>query len=658
MIDARGIVGWMCVPTFAQFPVFASLLDPQHGGRLELGIESPRGIAWASERGEFAQAYVPATNVLETTWTLDGCSVVMRDAMPRDENTLLREVNVRSEERPAHLLVRMRPTFPTTSSTRFTITHEGLRIQDTRCEVVGRLICRGAPEGRVSQVSRDEIIYEFPLREDRLLLMVSYEDGTAAQTNQVFSPQGAIQVCQESDERWLSQAVQLALPDGDLIEIFQRSLLALRLLIYEPTGAMLAAATASFPSQEGGDRNWDYRYCWVRDGCYAAQALDLAGFPAEAERLYEFLLERESNGQWVSPLWSIQAGYPTDEEEVEGLAGPAGETPIRFGNLAALQDQHDSPGNVLSGIDSHSVLTGKDDLASRHWERLVHAAEWCCDHWADFEAGIWEKRDRQRPWVHGRTLCWVALRDARAVGKRLGRPVPALWQQAMDQIRDSIVTAGWSEEKEAYVRAGESDSSCDISVLALVLDDIFPPEDPRIRETVRALTRHLAYGPAFLREEGDARKAFYLATFWVIRALMRIGEYDEAFAHLRATVAGATELGLMAEYFDPSTGRQHGNIPQAFSHEELVKTVAEMLWRLEGNALVLFPATPSHWLVPGARLSVSNIPLAGKRLAIGLTVEKDVLDFVATDVEGFEVTVPWRYLAGRRRVTLNGEWQH
>ncbi len=653
LIDARGMVGWMCVPTFAEFPLFASLLDPVHGGRLELGIQSHQTITWASERGEFSQRYLPGTNVLETTWNIDGCSILIRDAMPRDDNALVREIEIQGADRPAILLVRMRPTSPAPPSASFTIAQGGINIRDTRCESEGRLTCRGVPEGSVLGVSANEIVYRFAPGDGRLSLIIRYQDREAAEKAPLPPIQNVLQACQSSDERWLSDTVQLSLPDGELTEMFQRSLLALRLLIYEPAGALLAAATASFPSQQGGWRNWDYRYCWVRDGCYAAHALDLAGCSREAERLYEFLLERESNGQWASPLWAIDAGYPTEEEEVAGLAGPAGETPIRIGNRAVLQDQHDSPGNVLSGVYSHVSITGSDDLAIRHWERIVRAAEWCCEHWAELEAGIWEKRDHPRAWVHGRALCWVALRDALALAKRLHRPAPARWERAIEQIRDLLLTTGWSGEKGAFVRACGPGSVYDISALALVLYDLIPPEDQRIRQTIQALVRSLAYGAAFRRDEEDTRTAFYLATFWIIRALQRVGEYDQAYAHLRAAIGSATNLGIMAEYFDPLTGRQHGNLPQAFSHEELIQTVIAMLWRFEGNRLVLFPAIPSGWLVPGTRLSVSNIPFGGKRAAIGLTVERDVLDFTI-DIAGFEVVVPERYSDGERRVRLNG----
>lgn len=643
------------MPTFAEFPIFASLLDPVHGGRLELGIQTQQRITFASDRGEFSQHYMPGTNVLETTWTVDGCSILIRDAMPRDGSALVREIEMRGEERPTALLVRMRPTSPTPPSASFTITRAGIEVRDARCGAEGRLTCRGIPEGRIRGRDANEIVYEFAPEKGRLSLIVRYQ-GKAAAVTIPPTLREAIQACQSSDERWLSHAVQLSLPDGELTEMFQRSLLALRLLVYEPTGAMLAAATASFPSEQGGQRNWDYRYCWVRDGCYAAQALDLAGCATEAERLYEFLLARESNGQWASPLWAIDAGYPTEEEEIAGLTGPAGETPVRIGNRAALQDQHDSPGNVLSGVNDHVRLTGSADLPIRHWERLVRAADWCGEHWAESEAGIWEKRDRPRAWVHGRALCWVALRDALALAKHLRRPVSPRWEQAIGQIRDALLTTGWSEGRRAFVQACELDSVYDVSALALLLHDLVPPEDWRIRQTVQALSQRLAYGPAFRREEGDTRTAFYLATFWMIRALQRIGEYDRAYAHLRAAIGSATDLGMMAEYFDPLTGRQHGNLPQAFSHEELVQTVAGMLWRVEGNRLELFPAIPSDWLVPGTLLSVSNIPVGGKRAAIRLRVEPDVLDLTA-DAEGLAVLVPRRYLGGERRVRVNGAWR-
>jgi len=268
---------------------------------------------------------------------------------------------------------------------------------------------------------------------------------------------------------------------------------------------------------------------------------------------------------------------------------------------------------VLTGIYRHCLLTGNNKLAERHWESLARAVEWCCRHWNEPEAGIWERRDRERLWVHGQALCWAALYRGLRLAQLVGKAIPRRWETTATAIAHTLPKAAWSEEKGAYLRAYGEPSIYDVSALSLLLEGLIPPQEPRMQRTVEALAQALAHGPAFRRDEEDIRYPFYLATFWMIRALQQIGEHERAYAHLRAVLEGATDLGLMIENFDPLTSQQFGNFPQAFSHEELVKTVIEMLWDFDGERLMLFPAIPPSWLVPGQVCVARNIPLGRER---------------------------------------------
>jgi hypothetical protein len=657
LIDDRGRVGWLAFPTFAHFPVCASLLDPAHGGCLELGLRLGEAVFWSGDYGAFAQRYLPGSSVLETIWTVAGRTVTILDWLPRGRNLLVRELVLRPADGQLSLLARLRPTAPTPASTTFVVRPDGIYLTDWRVGGRGRLRLQAPGVAATTSYSAaDALLLEFALppadADRRLTLLLSYEP--EGDSIPCAIPNRAAHAAEERE--WLSRAVDVQLPDGELTAAFQRSLLTLRGLIYEPTGAILAAATASFPSEPGGSHNWDYRYCWVRDGCYTAQALDTVGLHREAARLYDFLLERQgSDGGWPAPLWAIAPGFPVAEEEVPGLYGPAGESPMRIGNAAALQAQHDSPGNVLGGVYRHCLLSGDNGLAERHWPGLARAAEWCCQHWHEPEAGIWERRDRERRWVHGQALCWSALRHGIRLAQRLGKAIPPGWEATAATIARTLPEAAWSAEKGAYLRAYGEPAIYDVSALALLLEGLLPPEEPRLRRTVETLAQALAYGPAFRRDEEDERYPFYLTTLWLIRALQLSGQYERAYAHLRAVLEGATDLALMGEYFDPLTGRQWGNFPQAFSHEELVKTVAGMLWDFDGERLVLFPAIPVAWLVPGSTIVARNIPLGGERGTITLEVAEDALRFTTQGTGRCRLVVPRRYFATGRRVEVNGK---
>lgn len=645
LIDARGRIGWMCLPTFAQFPIFASLLDPQRGGYCELGLVTERGVFWSGQSGDVHHRYLPGANILETSWALPDGHVTIKDRMPLGHAQLIRDIQLDRVNPGARLAVRIRPTAPVPEDTQFLITEDRIIFKDRRCVAEGLLVCSSPNAARaVLYHTPNEIVYEFVPRANRLTLVFDYA-----------SP---IQFSGDSDEQWLSRRVRLDLPDRSLHRVFERSLLTLRCLTYEPTGAILAAATASFPSEPGGQHNWDYRYCWVRDGCYAARALNLAGCRREADRLYRFLLDREANGQWRRPLWAIEPDYPTAEKEIRGLHGPAGETPIRIGNNAAFQDQHDSPGNVIAGVYEHCVATGETALAVDYWQAIARAADWCCENWAELEAGIWEKRDRHRAWVHGRAMCWVALRDAIRLAGWVNRSAPARWQSAQNEIANTLRDRPWSEARGAFLSACGEPSGYDTSVLTLLLEDLIQPDDARIRRTVATLEQQLAYRGGFRRDEESVRPPFYLSTLWMIRALQRIGEYDRAFAYLGSVIAGATNLDLMAEYFDPLSSQQYGNFPHAFSHSGFVRAVCEMLWRLDDRRIILFPAIPSHWLVPGNVLNLSNVPLDGHRAILRLCVTNDVLDFATSNTGDFQIMIPPRYFNMGKRVRLNSTWQN
>ena len=227
LIDARGCIGWLCVPTFAQFPVFANLLDPAYGGYLELGRHWRGQAFWARDYGYCAQQYLPGTNVLETTWEITSCRVILRDAMPWGQDVFVREVIIEGSA-DAMIWVRVRPTAPTPPSTGFRVERDGIAIEETRCAAKGKLICRAREsESAVVAQNADEVIYEFAPRQNRLTLSLEYHD---ARTDAPRRSIASIEACAQADAQWLESAVHLSIPDQQLQAAFERSLPALRVL--------------------------------------------------------------------------------------------------------------------------------------------------------------------------------------------------------------------------------------------------------------------------------------------------------------------------------------------------------------------------------------------------------------------------------------------
>ncbi len=410
---------------------------------------------------------------------------------------------------------------------------------------------------------------------------------------------------------WLSKARQPALAEAraeveagaeaaDLGAAYRRSLLALKLLVYEPTGAIVAAPTASFPATPGGGDNWDYRYVWLRDGYLCAIAFDEAGLPEESRRFYDFVRRLQAeDGSWPNPLFDIDGNLP-EETILPELEGPNGEKPVRLGNAALSQLQLDNTGNVVDGLWRHFLATGDRNHLRECWPAVKRALGWLEANWRRPENGIWEFRDAARQWVYGKVMCCAAFRAGALIASELGCDDERRrhWEAEAAAVREEVVKLGWSSRRQAFVQfygsptpSDDADGSgcppraicdnggqpLDISVLALAFYGLVKPGDPRMAATVRAIETPMEEGGlnikgGIARFEGAALP-FYLPTLWLARFHLLAGNEERALALVRTCLSCATDLNLMAEHFDPVGGRQWGNFPQAFSHEELVRTL-------------------------------------------------------------------------------------
>jgi GH15 family glucan-1,4-alpha-glucosidase len=382
---------------------------------------------------------------------------------------------------------------------------------------------------------------------------------------------------ERTSARWMDWAAR-AEYSGRWRDQVLRSALALKLLAYSPTGAILAAPTTSLPERIGGARNWDYRYSWLRDGIYTMRALLLLGYRDEAQAFFEWELDALlRSSPEVKPLYRIDGSVVGGEQELD-LPGYRGSRPVRVGNAATGQLQLDVYGHVL---ESAARLRGEvGSLGPEAGRELARLADFVANAWREPDAGIWEVRGERHNFVQSKAMCWTALDRAATLGEEGALPGEAArWRREADAIRAWIEAEGWSEARQAYVRAPELGEELDASLLSLPLCAYSRAADPRFLSTAEAIRRELGAGGPLLyrtRELGAQEGAFLACSFWLVDALGRAGRRDEGNELMGELVALANDVGLYAEMIDPDSGEHLGNFPQGLVHLALVNAAVSL----------------------------------------------------------------------------------
>jgi GH15 family glucan-1,4-alpha-glucosidase len=400
-------------------------------------------------------------------------------------------------------------------------------------------------------------------------------------------------------QHWLDRGI---FPDHPWRSYLQRSALTLKGLTYEPSGALVAAATTSLPETPRGERNWDYRYSWIRDSTFMLWALYMMGFDWEANDFFYFIADVAERADDLQVMYGVGGERDLEEHVLEHLNGYEGARPVRTGNAAYCQRQHDVWGALLDSVYLHT--RSRDALDERVWPILERQVETAIKHWREPDRGIWEVRGEPKHFTSSKMFCWVACdRGARLAEIREDAERAARWQAAADEIHNDICENG-VDERGVFIQHYGS-TALDGSLLLMPLVRFLPPSDERIRRTVFAIADELTEYGLVLRyrtEETDdglqgREGTFMICSFWLVSALCEIGELDRATNLCERLLSYASPLGLYAEEVDPTTGRQLGNFPQAFTHLALINAVMHVIRGEQQVALAQSPWA-AHYQAP------------------------------------------------------------
>jgi GH15 family glucan-1,4-alpha-glucosidase len=590
LVAPSGAIEWMCLPRMDGPSVFGAILD-RDAGSFKL---SP-----VDQTVPAGRRYVPGTMILETTWGTRTGWVIVRDLLligpwhheddrsethrrsPTDydaDHVLLRtircvngSVEMNLECSPVFDYGRVHPKWEYTS--------DGYHHAAAKAPGDDKTVLHLTTDLRLG------------IEGHRARARTTMRDGDTAFVALSWSTHGAPQTYDDAYQRlvgtadfWHEWLARGEFPDHPWRGHLQRSALTLKGLSYAPTGAIVAAATTSLPETPGGERNWDYRYSWIRDSTFALWGLYTLGFDWEANDFFYFIADVVGDAKTgdLQIMYGIGGEKVLTERTLDHLAGYGGAKPVRIGNGAFDQQQHDVWGAVLDSIYLHTK--SRDELPETVWPLLTRLVEAAIENWRNPDRGIWEVRGEPQHFTSSKVMCWVACdRGARLARLREDHERAARWQEAADEIVEDVLLNA-VDERGVFVQHYGSDA-LDASCLLMPLVRFLPPDDPRIVATVNAIDEELTVDGLVLRYKVDETDdglegeegTFAICSFWLVSALAEIGETRRARELCEKMLGYASPLLLYAEEIDPKSGRHLGNFPQAFTHLALINAVMHVI---------------------------------------------------------------------------------
>ena len=575
LVGVDGTIDWLCLPAFDSPAVFCSILDDEKGGHFTL-----RPVD--CERSQ--QLYLPDSNVLLTRFFSPDGMAELIDFMPilsgaGDRPRLVR--HARAVRGSTRFSVECRPSFDYARGDHHVTV--GTRGAVFSAESASHASLGLATDVPLEQRDGGAAGAQFTLGEGGLATFVLSEVEDGEGPGQPFTQarfEESLHATLEYWRRWISNSTY----SGRWREFVHRSALALKLMVYDPTGALVAAPTMGLPEKIGGERNWDYRYTWLRDAAFTLYALISIGLEQEASKFMGWLRDRcalDDDGL-LQPLYGIDGRPKISEENLDHLSGYMNSKPVRLGNAAYGQVQLDLYGAILDAAYLYNKHGAPLDYDI--WKNLRRILDWLSDNWQMEDEGIWEVRGGRRQFVSSKVMTWVALERGIRVSRQRGLPAgDGRWISERDRIYEQVMDKGWNEDKGSFVQFYGSDA-LDASLLLMPLVKFVGPTDPRWLSTLDRIQAELTYDTLVDRYKTDLAApdglagdegSFSICSFWLVECLTQAGRLDEARLALEKMFSYSNHLGLYAEEIGPS-GEALGNFPQAFTHLALISAAVHL----------------------------------------------------------------------------------
>jgi GH15 family glucan-1,4-alpha-glucosidase len=583
LVGKNGSLDWCCLPRFDSPSVFGALLDADKGGFFCIAPSDMSEV-------RCQQLYLPESNILLTRFLSEDGVGEMTEFMPikqldeaEHEHRIVRSLSV----------VHGKLAFTLHCRPAFNYARDEHELEIVRAGAIFHHkhfnLRLGSPQA-LEPDGKGGVRADFTLSQGQSMHFLLESTEKRGHTPHVLSEQEYQQTLQSTLYFWRNWLARCSY-QGRWREMVQRSALVLKLLTYAPTGAIVAAPTTSLPEAPGGERNWDYRYTWLRDASFSLYSLLTLGFTHEAEAFMQWLDARcheLRDGDTLQPMYGITGEHKLTELTLDHLEGYRKSRPVRIGNGAYMQKQLDIYGELLDAV---AIYNRYDAISYDLWQNLHRLLAWLGQHWQNPDEGIWEVRGGPRPFLHSRLMSWVAFDRAIRVARQRGWPAPSDdWVKLRSEIYQQIMTRGWNEKTQSFVQYYGSDT-VDASSLLMILTNFTGSREPRMISTIERIERELAsgalvrrYNPKEAANDGfkSQEGTFGACSFWLVENLARIGQLDKARLMLEKLLSYSNHVGLYAEEISP-TGEALGNFPQAFTHLALITACTTLNQALDSH---------------------------------------------------------------------------